>query len=220
MIPLLLSLIALIAYIFGGINSSVFISNKIFQKDVRRYGSHNASFANFIQVFGQKWGAAVILIDVVKTAIPCFIGMLLMKIPGSGFGTLGVLFAGFCTVLGDCYPWRFRFKGNFGVVSCLTALWIADWRVGLLSSAVYGIVLAFTRLNSLAGMLLAFSGSLFSWCFVSAENCKGLCGLLALFSAVVIIFRQREALLRILNGRESRVHWGKKAEDLLKEDRF
>lgn len=220
MIPLLLVLIALISYFFGGINSPVFISNKLFQKDVRRYGSHNASYANFIQVFGQKWGAAVILTDVIKTAIPCFLGLLLMKIPGSGFGPLGVLFAGFCTVLGDCYPWRFRFKGNFGVVSCITALWIADWRVGLLSSAVYGVVLAFTRMTSLAGMLLAITGSLFTWCFVSAENCKGLCGLLVLFSALVILFRQREALLRILSGSESRVHWGKQAEDVLRNDRF
>lgn len=220
MTPVLLSVIAIVAYLFGGINGSVFISNRVFHEDVRRRGSRNASYANFVQVYGSRWGLAVIAVDVVKTAIPALLGMLLMNIPGTGYPKIGVLFAGFCTVLGDCYPWRYRFKGNMGVTCCVTALWLVDWRVGMIALVFYLVALAFSRMVSLAGLVMSIAGPILCWCFVATEQLRGIAGLLALFMACVIVFRQRAALGRILSGTEPRVRWGRQANDRMMDDRF
>lgn len=220
MIPVFLSLIALVAYAFGGINGSILVSRRVFGQDVRRLGSRNASYANFVQVFGPKWGMAVLGVDALKTAIPVLGGMLLMKIPGTGYPVLGALFAGFCCVLGDCYPWRFRFKGNKGVVGCAVALLLADWRAGLVALAFYVVAIAFSRMASLASLVMAFSGAILCWCFIPATQMKGMAGLLALFTALVMALRQRQSIGRILAGTEPRIRWGKRADDKMKEDRF
>lgn len=220
MIAFLLIVLALVAYFFGGINGPVFVSNLVFKEDIRRQGARNAGYENFVQVYGQNWGLAVIAVDVLKTAVPALLGLLLMKIPGSGYEVIGVLFAGFCAVLGDCYPWRYRFRGARGIPGCITALFLADWRAGLVSLMLYIVVLAFSRMTSLAGMAAAVSGCFLCWAFVETADMKGLAGLLALFMALVILFRQRKAFGSILSGREKQMRWGRQAEDKMRDDRF
>lgn len=220
MTPVLLSVIAIVSYLFGGINGSVLISNRVFHRDVRRCGSRNASYANFVQVFGTRWGLAVIGVDVAKTAIPALLSMLLMNIPGTGYPKIGVLFSGFCTVLGDCYPWRYRFKGNMGVTCCATALCLVDWRVGVIALVFYGVALAFSRIVSLSGLILCVAGPILCWCFVPGTQLRGIAGLLALFMACVIAFRQRAAIGRILSGREAYVRWGRQASDRMNDEDF
>ena len=220
MIPLLLIVIALVSYFFGGINSPIFVSNLIFKEDIRRLGRRNASFENFVQVYGQAWSAVVVFMNVVKTVIPALLGLLLLKIPGDNYGPVGVLFAGFCVVLGDCYPWRYRFRGAHGVTVSLTVLTLADWRAGLVALALYFVVLAFTRISSLSGIVACFSGCLSCWAFVSSDNMKGLCGLIALFMALVVIFRQRKSFANILAGREQQIHFGRQADEKMRDDRF
>lgn len=220
MIAFLLIVIALVAYFFGGINGPVFVSNLVFKEDIRRQGARNASYQNFVQVYGQNWGLAVIGVDVLKTLIPAVLGMLVMKIPGHGYEVIGVLFAGFCAVLGDCYPWRYRFRGSRGIPGCIATLFLADWRAGAVALALYIVVLAFSRMTSLAGMAAALSGSFLCWAFVETADMKGLAGLLALFMALVILFRQRKAFADILSGREQQMRWGRQAEDKMRDDRF
>jgi len=220
MIAFLLIVIALLAYFCGGINSALTISRLVFKEDIRRLGSRNASFANFVQVYGQSWGMAAIALDVIKTAVPALLGMLILKIPGNGYEVIGILFAGFCAVLGDCYPWRFRFRGARGIPGCLTALTMADWRAGLVACIIYVVVLAFSRMASLAGMVAALSGSVLCWAFVDTADMKGLAGLLALFMALVILFRQRKTFGDILSGRESQIRWGRQADEKMRDDRF
>ena len=220
MTPVLLSVIAVVAYLFGGINGSVLLSRRVFKKDIRRLGSRNASLANFMQVFGTKMGAAVVGVDAAKTLIPGLLGMLLMSIPGTGYPKIGVLFAGFCTVLGDCFPWRYRFKGNMGVTCCAAALWLTDWRIGLIACVFYGVTLLFSRMVSLAGLVLCAAGPILCWCFVPAEQLRGQAGLLALLAACVVAFRQRAAIRRIVDGTEPRVRLGRQANDRMKNDGF
>lgn len=220
MIAVMLTVIALVAYFFGGINGSVLISRRVFGTDIRRQGSRNASYANFVQVYGTRWGMAVIAVDALKTLIPGLLGLLLMNIPGTGYPKLGVLFAGFCTVLGDCYPWRYRFKGNMGVTCCAAALWLADWRVGLIASVIYIVVLAFSRMVSAAGLALCVSGPILCWCFVPTAQLRGLAGVMALLAACVIALRQRAAIARIIGGTEPRIRWGRQASDRIRDDDF
>lgn len=220
MIPLLLIITAVITYFLGSLNGALLLSRFVFGKDIRKYGSGNAGYTNFVRVFGSKWGAAVIAVDILKTVIAVLVGALLMSVPGQGFPVVGKLFAGFCALMGHVYPVQYKFRGGKGVICCLTTLVLADWRVGLVSIAVYIIVVAFAQYVSLASLCACFVGALATWAFVPAENLKGLCGTLVLFMVLVIVWRHRGNIFRLLEHKEPKVKWGRRPESRLRDDSF
>ena len=220
MIPFLLVVIAVVSYGLGALNGAMLLSRFVFHKDLRKYGSGKVGYANFVRVFGGKWGTAVIAVEVLKSAIAVLFGGLLMLIPGQGFPVIGRLFAGLWLVMGHIYPVQQQFRGGKGVVPCLTALWLTDWRVGLVALAVFIIVIAFSQYVSLAGVAACFVGALATWVFVASEDLKGLAGTLAFIMALIIIWRHRGNLLRIQKGREPRVKWGRQPSRRIKEDDF
>lgn len=211
MIPLLVILIAVLSYGLGALNGAIIISRFVFQKDIRKYGSGNAGYTNFVRVFGRQWGTAVIAVDILKSAIAVMAGGLLMMIVNKdgNYVVVGKLLAGFCACLGHMYPIQHQLRGGKGVVCCMTTLWLTDWRMGLVATGVFIIVLAFAQYVSLASMCACFVGALATWVFVATENLRGLAWTLAMFMALIIIWRHRGNIIRILNNREPRVKWGR-----------
>lgn len=220
MIPLLLILIAVISYLLGTLNGALILSKYVFHKDIRKYGSGNAGYTNFIRLFGTKWGWAVFAIDLVKTVIAVLLGGLLLSIPGDGFPVIGRLFAGFCTILGHVYPVQYKFRGGKGVVCMIATLWLADWRVGLIASVIFVAVVALTQYMSLASLCASFAGMILTWIFVDAEQMKGLAGVLVMFSFLVILWRHRGNVFRLIEKKEPKFRWGRRPETKLREEDF
>ena len=220
MIPLLLILIAAISYFIGSLSSPILLARYIFHKDISRQNRGVVGYHTFVRNFGQKWGLAVVGADIVKSAVAVVIGGLVMLIPGEGFPVIGRLFAAFCLVLGDMYPIQRKVRGGKGVICLYTALWIADWRVGLFVMAVFIAVLALSQFMSLASLAGCLTGVIATWIFVDAEQMKGLAGVLVLFSFLFILWRHRGNIQKLLAHREPKVSWGRKPESRLREDRF
>ena len=220
MIPLLLILIAAISYFLGTLSSPILLAKYVFHKDISRQNRGVVGYNTFVRIFGQKWGIAVIGADILKSLIACLIGNLLLRIPGDGYPVIGALFAGFCLVLGDMYPVQRKFRGGKGVVCLLTALWLADWRVGLLALGVFIAVLALSQFMSFASLCGCFAGMIAAWIFVDAEQMKGLAGVLVLFSFLFIAWRHRGNIQKLLAKKEPKVTWGRKPESRLREDNF
>ncbi len=220
MIPLLLIIICIISYGLGALNGAMILSRFVFHKDIRKYGSGNAGYTNFTRVFGGKWGAVVIAVDILKSAIAVLLGGLLMMIVGKEFVVAGKLFAGFCLTLGHIYPVQYQFRGGKGVVCCITALWLTDWRVGLVITAVFVIVIAFSQYVSLASMCACFVGAPATWIFIPAEELKGLAGTLVMMTALIIIWRHRGNIIRIMKRKEPKVKWGQQTEKRIRKDEF
>ena len=223
MIPLILILVAVLSYGLGALNGSMLLSRFVFHKDLRKYGSGNAGYTNFVRVFGSKWGPAVIAVDILKSAIAVMAGGLLMLTVNreGAYVSVGKLFAGFCLVLGQIYPVQYRFRGGKGVVCCMTALWLTDWRMGILATGVFVIVVAFSQYVSLAGMCACLTGAVAAWIVIPGEELKSVCGTLALLTALIIIWRHRGNIFRIIERREPKVKWGRPQSDRrMREDRF
>ena len=222
MIPLLFILIAAIAYALGAVNTYQLLSRFIFSKDLRKIGNKKISRANFVRAFGNQWGYIAIAVDVIKAAIAVLAGGLLMLIVNQDgtYTVIGRLFAGFCMTLGSIYPIHHQFRGTKGVAACITALWLSDWRVGLVVTAVFIGVVAFSQYVSLAGMCACAMGAVAMWLFIATENMRGTCGTLALFMALAVIWRQRGSIIRILNKREPKVKWGRAQTDRRMKDDF
>jgi len=220
MIPILLILIAAISYFLGSLSSPILLAKYVLHKDISHQNRGIVNYNVFVRNFGRKWGAAVIAGDVVKTAVAVIIGGLLMLIPGNGFPVIGRLFAGFCTVLGDIYPVQRKFRGGKGVTCLFTALWIADWRVGVFVTGVFVAVLALSTLVSLASLCGSFTGMLATWVFVSREQLKGQSGVLVLITFLVILWRHRGNIGKLINKREPKFDMSKQPEARLREEKF
>ena len=220
MIPFLLVIIAVLSYGLGALNGALLLSRFVFHKDLRKHGSGKITYANFCRVFGNKWGAAVIAVDVLKSAIAVMAGGLFMMIIGPQFVVIGKIFAGLWTTLGQIYPVQQQFHGNKGVVSFFTALWLTDWSVGLVMTGVFVIVVAFSQYVSLASMSACAVAAVATWVFVAGDELKGLAGTLVLFMALVIVWRQRGSVIRLLQNKEPRVKWGKQPDKRIREDNF
>lgn len=223
MIPVILILIAILSYGLGALNGAMLLSRFVFHKDIRKYGSGNAGYTNFVRVFGSTWAPAVIAVDILKSAIAVLAGGLLMLFVNRDglYVPVGKLFAGLCLVLGHMFPFQYQFRGGKGVVCCMTTLWLTDWRVGLVATGVFVIAVAFSQYVSLASISACTVGALAVFLFTASENLRGLAGGLALFTALLIIWRHQSNIQRMLQHREPRVKWGKAQQTRrMRDDRF
>jgi len=214
MIPLLLSIIAVIAYLLGGVNGAIIISKYVFHKDVRKYGSGNAGLTNFYRTFGAAWAAQVILVDVVKSVLALLIGGWLLGTQGHVF--VGRVFAGFCLILGHTWPVYYQFRGGKGVLCAGVMILFLDWRVGVFCWLVFILLVLFTRYVSLASMTACVCGPIGIWIMGHG----GLEGLLTLFCVLLILFNHRSNIVRLLNHKESRLRLGKDPGKRMTDDKF
>lgn len=66
-----------ISYFLGGLNFAIIFSKLFYHDDIRKYGSGNAGFTNMKRTFGKKAAIAVIVCDFLKTVLAVGIGALL-----------------------------------------------------------------------------------------------------------------------------------------------
>lgn len=214
MIPVVLIVIAIIAYLLGSLNGAIITSRYVFHKDVRHYGSGNAGLTNFYRTFGFGGIAMVLGIDILKAVIACLIGGWLMGF--LGYAMIGKIFAGFCTILGHSYPVFYGFKGGKGALAGFGLLLVVDWRIAFICIAVFIGVIAFTRYVSLGSLLGGACAPLSVWAF----GYGGLEGTLMLFCVLLVVFAHRSNIGRLITHTESKLRVGKTPEQKLKEQDF
>ena len=193
-------LLAVGSYLIGSISFSIIMS-KILGGDVREKGSGNAGATNMARVYGIIPGIITWLMDVIKTVFCIWAGTKLM-------GDWGLTVAGSACIIGHCYPIYYGFKGGKGVsVGCALALMI-DLRVFACVMAVF-ILLAFTTKKvSLASVSATTSILLFGPLFhVGIERM-----LLACAGVLLIDWRHRENIKRLINGTEQNFKAAKKTK--------
>ena len=79
MIVLWFALCGVIGYLLGSFNGAILISRWIRKEDIRTKGSGNAGLTNFYRNYGGTDTLLVLLIDVGKTVLACFIGGWIMQ---------------------------------------------------------------------------------------------------------------------------------------------
>jgi len=199
------------AYFLGGLNGALIISRLVYKDDIRKHGSGNAGLTNFHRTYGSRVMILVLLIDVLKTAVPVILGGILLESTLT-FATpaerviLGRTFGGIFAMLGHAYPCLYRFKGGKAVLAGGTAALCIDIRVFAVLMAVFILAVLLTRYVSLgsvlAGIALPVSFFLFRLGFWPT--------ILAFFGGLLVVYRHHGNIGRLFKGEERKLSFGKK----------
>ncbi len=198
---LLTALSAITGYLFGGINGAIILSKAVYRKDIREYGSKNPGFTNFKRVFGNgiaTWG--VMLIDIAKTLIPVLVFSILFE-NLCGMRQYGAAITGLFCMIGHAYPLWYRFKGGKTFMTFATTVWFVDLYMSLIFLCVFLLILFTVKFMSLSSMTAAASCpvSLFllGYNHISVP-------LIMLVGALLLIWRHKANILRLIRGEESK----------------
>lgn len=161
--------------------------------DLSKHGSGNVGATNVSRVFGLKLGLITLLFDVFKGFLPYFLSTL---VPDSNW----ILpLTGFSVVLGHC------FAGGKGVATTLGVLLALSYQLALAALASFIITFSICRIVSassiVAAIIIPIAGSLLGL------NSPALISLLAI--SILVIFRHRSNIERLLRGEEKRFSAGR-----------
>ena len=200
-------LATLAAYLIGSLSFAVIVSRVMGLNDPRTYGSGNPGATNVLRSGSKPAAIATLLLDALKGWLPVTLVHWFGRPYGLGDGTLAAV--GLAAFLGHLYPVFFRFQGGKGVATALgVLLGISGW-LGLATALTWVIVAFFFRYSSLASLVSAvfapvyyvlFGGVL--W-FAEAPITAAI-----VVMGLLLIWRHRENIVRLIAGKESRL--GKK----------
>ncbi|HUN70163.1 MAG TPA: glycerol-3-phosphate 1-O-acyltransferase PlsY [Burkholderiales bacterium] len=192
-------LIALAAYALGSVSFAVFISKAMGLPDPRSYGSKNPGATNVLRT-GNKLAAALTLAgDAGKGALAVVLTALYTgESPISGFDAP---MAGAMAFLGHLYPAFHGFRGGKGVATAAGVLFALNPWLGLATLATFGIIVAFFRMISLASVIAAVFAVFYAFFLFGEAPVVPTVAAIAL----LLIWRHRENIGRILRGAEPRL---------------
>ena len=195
---LLLLPTALVAYVFGSMDTMVLASNFVFHQNLRRLGEGNRWLSNFRRLYGIPGFIRLLLVEVIKDLLPILIGGWLLGI--KGHADVGRAFACFCLVLGRLYPVFYDFKGSHAGIALVVGAFTLNSSVGGAALVILALVTWFGRYLSLGAVAAAAVAMMVSVLVVDGD----LVLRLLVFSAGLILFKHIPALIRIVQGREFR----------------
>jgi glycerol-3-phosphate acyltransferase PlsY len=182
----------LLGYLLGSIPFGLILTRAFGAGDLRQIGSGNIGATNVLRTGRKGLAAATLLLDAAKGYAAVAIVDALW--PGSG------VLAAAAAFLGHVYPVWLKFRGGKGVATMMGIVLALYWPCAVVYAVVWLALLALLRFSSLAGMTAAFSAPL-SAAFFSAFDI--VLPLLAL--ALLVLWKHRENIERLLNGTEPKV---------------
>ncbi|MDP4133936.1 MAG: glycerol-3-phosphate 1-O-acyltransferase PlsY [Bacillota bacterium] len=187
----------LIGYLLGSVNPAILLS-KIKGKDIRELGSGNAGATNTLRNYGKGAALTVTCLDILKCVIAILLSQMAANLLGIDVLTSKV-FAGVGCILGHNYPLYFGFKGGKGVLVSVTAIFMLDYRVGLIAILTFIIVFALSRYVSL-GSVSGAAAAIISSAILSSAEVKIFC----IFAGILAILRHKTNIERLRAGTESK----------------
>ena len=190
-----------IAFLIGSIPFGYVIGRIFFSTDLRAQGSGNIGAMNALRTLGKGGAVSVLLLDVLKGAIPIIVGRLLFGTTDESAQWL-LAAMGTSAVLGHCFsPWL-GWKGGKGVATSLGVIAAMSWQAGLifvLAWIIGGLVL--TQYSSVGSMLANVVSPFALWFFTGSLPLTAY----GIFAAFFIIWTHRENIARLQAGSENRI---------------
>lgn len=192
----LIGIMMLAAYLCGSVSSAVLVSKLFRLPDPRLHGSGNPGATNVLRLGGKLPAILVLVFDILKGTIPVW-GSYFLKIDAVFLGVIAI-----CACVGHIFPLFFGFKGGKAVATAFGAMMPIGLDLAGLLIASWLIIVAITGYSSAAAIITVSLAPLFTW-FI-----KPLYTVPVLMLSILIILRHRENIVRLWQGKESKM-WDK-----------
>ncbi len=196
---------AIIGYLLGSIPFALVIGKVFYKTDVREYGSGNLGGSNAGRVLGKKAAISVIALDVLKVVAATGISAAL-------FDPMVSIWAGLFAAIGHCYPIFAGFRGGkavatmFGfLLSCAIFTFQNPWML-LIPLAVFLVLLVIFQMVSLASIFASITQAIYIYFITDAQSIQ----VASILLAILVIWRHRSNIKRIIDGNENKVSWLRK----------
>ncbi len=210
----------LLGYLLGSIPFGLVLTKLAGLGDIRTIGSGNIGATNVLRTGRKDLALATLLLDAGKAGAAFFIGwgatqyLVQNHIP-LGFQvdlwdtayTVGLV-AGAMAFVGHCYPVWLKFKGGKGVATYVGLLFAAMWQVGLAFGVIWLLTAAIVRMSSFAALVATLATPVIAYFLIPNPNAWIVTAILA----VLIYWRHRANIQRILAGTEPKIGSKRKAE--------
>jgi acyl phosphate:glycerol-3-phosphate acyltransferase len=130
----------LVGFLSGAVPWSVILGRLARQGDIRSYGDHNPGATNVIRAAGWRWGAAAMVLDALKAALPVGLAWFWVRLAG-----WQIVLVALAPLVGHAYSPFLRGRGgkavaaSFGVWAGLT-LGVGPTLLGLLLGVFYFVL--------------------------------------------------------------------------------
>lgn len=232
-------LLIIACYFLGNISPAILIARAVAKTDIRQHGSGNAGTTNVLRTLGTKAAAATLLIDIAKGVAAVLIGRhfgqsasigiiggadgpaqtlftassLADSIIGGADGPTSIFLAssqdmamacGLAVLIGHIWPLVFKFKGGKGVATGLGVILTVVPQIAWIPLVTAIALIALTRRVSVGAVIgvltLPAAAFVYDKMYVSW----------AVLIAVIILFKHRQNIVRMIKGTEPKLSFGKK----------
>ncbi len=180
-----------LCYMFGSIPFGLIISKIAGTQDLRTVGSGNIGATNMMRAGGKKLAALTLLLDLAKGALATWLAYRML---GQDMAAAGL----FIATMGHIFPIWLLFKGGKGVATFLGGLLVLNPILGALFIGLWAATFITTRISAKAALVAVCVMPLATYALMGLQP-----ALYVGCTAIVIIYRHKENILRMLSGNES-----------------
>jgi len=200
---LLVYLLIPIAYLIGSISFAVMVSKSMGLPDPYTYGSGNPGATNVLRTGNKKAAVLTLIGDGTKGFVAVLLARLILGDASltqtlNSWVLCGVVLAVF---LGHLFPIFHGFRGGKGVATACGILFGINWILGLATLSTWLIVAFFTRYSSLAAICAAIFAPVYCVFLFGV----GPMGLTLTVVCVLLLWRHRNNIVKLLDGSETRI---------------
>ncbi len=180
------------SYLIGSIPNAFWIGKVFKNIDIRQKGSGNVGATNAARVLGYKYGFMTLVLDVLKGAIPTYIGYKM--------GANLEIYAAICAIIGHSYSIFLKFKGGKAVATTVGIFLIISPYSILALLVVFFAIVFLTGYVSIASMVSALCLAVAVYLF------KGTTPEI-IFSIIIglfVIYKHKSNIKNLINKKEAK----------------
>lgn len=192
-------LVLLLGYLLGSLPCGYLAGRWCKGIDLRTYGSGSTGATNVLRNVGKGPALVVFLVDVAKGAAAVLLANALTQ--NNPLNDWIQVLAGLAALAGHIWPVWLGFKGGKAVATGFGMFLGLAWPVGLACFGVFMAVFSVSRIVSLASVIAALSLPLLM--VAGSDSTANV--VVALVALLLVLWRHRSNLQRLINGSEPQV---------------
>lgn len=192
-------LILFFGYLFGSFPSGYLAGRIAKGIDIRSLGSGSTGATNVLRHIGKRAAIIVFLLDVFKGVLSILLAKYLL------LNDSWQVAIGLSTLIGHIWPVWLNWKGGKAVATGLGIFLGLSWQVGLATLGVFIIMITLFRIVSLASVSASLALPLIMFLSFSSSNISLPFLIVSLLAMILVIWRHRENIVRLIRGKEPRI---------------